>query len=102
MQPTPAEAAPSVLPFQRRPRTKSDAGADSTRRLGRLPSRELANALLALVLEVGPLLAAQLRSRLAAEPPLTADPPPVARGVQLAQHRQHARLHAAAHHLVGR
>src|SRR5437763_13208029 len=72
-----------------------------SRALGRSPRSELPDALFALGLEVGPLLAPQLGGGLAAEPPLAADPPPVARRPQLAEHRQHAGLHAPAHHLVG-
>src|SRR3954452_12473993 len=61
---------------------------------------ELANALLALRLEVGPLLAAQLGLGLVGEPPLAADALLVARDVQLAEHGEHPGLHAPAHNLV--
>ena len=44
---------------------------------------------------------AQLGGGRLAEPPLAPDPVPVAGGLELAEHGQHARLHPPAHQLVG-
>src|SRR5438128_11525432 len=46
--------------------------------------------------------AAELRRGLVAEPPLPRDPVPVPPRAELAEHREHADLHAAAHELVRR
>src|SRR3954452_22550662 len=64
-------------------------------------SGELARALLAAGLEVGPLLLAQLGGRGIGEPPLAADPVPVASCLELAEHGEQARLHPPPHQLVG-
>src|SRR3954453_8805443 len=67
-----------------------------------MASLELAHALLAAALEVRPLLAPELGLRLLAEPPLAADPLPVARRAQLPEHREHACFHSPAHQLLWR
>ena len=58
--------------------TRSERSADSSGGAG----GELPHALLAPRLEVGPLLAAELGGGLVGEPPLAADPVPVARGAR--------------------